>query len=67
MKRSGSPQKPDANETGLDPLARSFLAGFDKRNRPREGLLETWWKRVLAGVLVALLLALVASYIVGAG
>ena len=66
MKRSGSPEKPEANETGLDALVRSS-AGFRKRIRPRTGLLETWWERVLAAVLVALLMALVASYIVGAG
>jgi hypothetical protein len=67
MKRSGSPEKPEADETGLDALVRSFSAGFRKRIRPRTGLLETWWERVLAAVLVALLMALVASYIVGAG
>jgi hypothetical protein len=67
MKRSGNPEKPEANETGLGALARSFSAGFRKRIRPRTSLLETWWERVLAAVLAALLMALVASYIVGAG
>jgi hypothetical protein len=48
-------------------MFRSLLAAIAKRIHPREGLLDTWWLRVLAFVAVALLMALVVSFIMGAG
>jgi hypothetical protein len=42
-------------------MLRTFLIALCKRVRPREGWLETWWERVLAGVAALLLLALVIN------
>jgi hypothetical protein len=45
-------------------MLRSFLTAIGRRIRPREGFLATWWERALAGVAIALLLALVVSVVV---
>ena len=45
-------------------MLRSFLTAIGRRIRPRGGFLATWWERALAGVAIALLLALVVSVVV---
>jgi hypothetical protein len=44
-----------------DVVARLSLSAFGKGTWPREAVLDTWWVRMLAGALVALLLALLTG------
>jgi hypothetical protein len=42
-------------------VARLSLSAFGRGTWPREAVLDTWWVRMLAGALVALLLALLTG------
>jgi hypothetical protein len=64
MRQSDKAEKDQPSDNRQDAQVRSFLSAFGRSKRQRDHLLATWWERVLAGVAVALLMALMASIVV---